>query len=734
MKKRSVYYKNLLLFDEFFEDDDDFFDSPEGDARYQNYKEVFGDLRIILSGNGTKSFKIPRPKPLDVRWIKPREEIVLGNHKITAGFFYFGTNLPSEFDGTNNFSALIDPSISIPQANVHEPDQSMITRTVDYAKLTDAQRREYVKWHAGGRADKNIYDWFAILFLYGLERRVLVDRSRGIVKQDELLRIRDEVRRILALYGGESAAIRSAYSNFLGYLELTCADRKLYEAPFPCFENGKFTGKDVFSAYINTALFQCVSDGVPVNAELAYYWYILYGGIHKNDTLVRCEDVFKNLFMIRYTETYGKGIQVKKNKKNAVVTYRFQYRHECDEFDSTLSHGRYSKVTTYEQNILDKLKGITSRCKSELALYIGKVAKSGTDAKDMALPPVLWKGDEAAAFRRLKSLTKDKRYIMPVDELKETFFKTVPFSKSSLTDFAYSLETESIAMEPDIISFPDIAGDNFIFHTLENKIPLPRSNSLYRFCRQVSELAVSAYRSCMPAEEPGAPFKWYFPAEMDIYFYERIGAYVALLRQYPPPLRDCINRLKTCTEEDKKYIIKYIYEYILEDCNTSYEAVSVIESLYKGFRLPKEELYSYLYSGGVSSPAAKNAGLDQDKIKQLRKDSDHVYSMLSDIFKDDAAENAAKNAAAESADVKTVSGGSFNFSGAEALFLKTVLSRPEWRREELMEGARRQGLMLDGFIEIVNEASYNEYDEALIEGDETITVNTDIAGMMTGKL
>lgn len=233
MKKKPFIYKNLLLFDELA-DDDDFFDSEEDDKHFTQYKKTLKHLQKMLNVNGgeTRLFKIPPPKPTDARWALPGEKVVFGNYKITAGFFYFGTNLPSEVDYSRNFASLINPNISIPKKKKLDSSQNMIPHVIDYAELSGIQRRKYVLWHIGGRADENIHDWFAMLFLYGLERRVLIDRTRGIVKQDELMQIRDEVQRILELYGGKSIRIRSAYSNFLAYLELECASRKLYDLTF----------------------------------------------------------------------------------------------------------------------------------------------------------------------------------------------------------------------------------------------------------------------------------------------------------------------------------------------------------------------------------------------------------------------------------------------------------------------------------------------------------------------
>ncbi|MDR2795150.1 MAG: TerB N-terminal domain-containing protein [Spirochaetaceae bacterium] len=737
MKKNPFDFKNMFLFEELM--DDDFSENAGKFEREQlkKYNQTFKHLNLV-DINNPKLFKIPPPRASDARWVLPGEKIVFGNYKITAGFFYFGTSLPSERDDARNFASLINPNISIPKKKKLDPKQSMIPGAVDYAELTGIQRRKYVLWHSGGRIDKNTHEWFAMLFLYGLERRIFIDGLRGLVKPQELLQIRDEVRRILTLYGGRSTRINFAYSNFLACLEIECGDHPLYSIPFPYFECKRYDDSfNVFSAYINTALSQCAEDGAVVNSELAYYWYILSGDMRRNSTAVKCMDVFKRLFMIRYTETYEKGLLIKKTKKSGTITAEFCYEPKCPELDKAPLLKAYRIAFIFgEAAHINKLEEIAARCGNELEFYARRLAKHDTAAAEisLALPPVLWAGGEAEAFKILKKrLNNNKKYFMELHELKNLFFKTVPFSKYSLMDLACALETENIAMEPDIISFPGLINDKFLFHILKNKIPKCRSNANYELSRMILELAVSAHKLCAPEEKT---FRLYYPIKLDEYFFERLSPYIYLMVQDPPPFQQCVNRLKKLSVTDKKSVIKYIQEEILKDRSADYEAVSVIEKMYKGFGLSEKDLYNDLHSGGASTAAKNDAAksaavhLDKNKIKQLRKDSDHVYNLLSDIFKDDETE---ENAGPKT-DSKETPGNYFGFDEAQTLFLKTVISRAEWPRDELMEDAKRNGLMLDGFMEIVNEAAYNEFDEALMEGDETITVNMDIAGMMTEKL
>ncbi|ENC9555955.1 hypothetical protein ABLF39_001790, partial [Aeromonas hydrophila] len=59
-------------------------------------------------------------------------------------------------------------------------------------------------------------------------------------------------------------------------------------------------------------------------------------------------------------------------------------------------------------------------------------------------------------------------------------------------------------------------------------------------------------------------------------------------------------------------------------------------------------------------------------------------------------------------------------------FLRALLARPEWARDDLSALANTMGLMLDGALEQINEVMLDHFDEMLIEGDDTIELNTDL--------
>ncbi|MFP3594899.1 tellurite resistance TerB C-terminal domain-containing protein, partial [Chryseobacterium sp. SIMBA_038] len=60
-------------------------------------------------------------------------------------------------------------------------------------------------------------------------------------------------------------------------------------------------------------------------------------------------------------------------------------------------------------------------------------------------------------------------------------------------------------------------------------------------------------------------------------------------------------------------------------------------------------------------------------------------------------------------------------------FLRLLLTRPKWTRAELVDAASDLEMMLDGAIEQVNEAALDHWDAPLIDGDDPIEINQELA-------
>ena len=63
-------------------------------------------------------------------------------------------------------------------------------------------------------------------------------------------------------------------------------------------------------------------------------------------------------------------------------------------------------------------------------------------------------------------------------------------------------------------------------------------------------------------------------------------------------------------------------------------------------------------------------------------------------------------------------------------FLRLLFSRASWSRQEVEDAAGDMGLMTDGALEQINEASFEQFSEALLEGDDPLEINPQVMEMV----
>jgi hypothetical protein len=71
-------------------------------------------------------------------------------------------------------------------------------------------------------------------------------------------------------------------------------------------------------------------------------------------------------------------------------------------------------------------------------------------------------------------------------------------------------------------------------------------------------------------------------------------------------------------------------------------------------------------------------------------------------------------------------GTSSGLDSAHSAFLQTLKTQTLWSREDLMRVAQQLDLLLDGALELINEAAFDRCDEALTEGEDPLEVNPDV--------
>jgi chromosome segregation ATPase len=71
-------------------------------------------------------------------------------------------------------------------------------------------------------------------------------------------------------------------------------------------------------------------------------------------------------------------------------------------------------------------------------------------------------------------------------------------------------------------------------------------------------------------------------------------------------------------------------------------------------------------------------------------------------------------------------GTSPGLDSAHSAFLQTLRTQTLWSREDLLRVAQQLDLLLDGALELINEAAFDRCDEALTEGEDPLEVNPNV--------
>jgi hypothetical protein len=114
--------------------------------------------------------------------------------------------------------------------------------------------------------------------------------------------------------------------------------------------------------------------------------------------------------------------------------------------------------------------------------------------------------------------------------------------------------------------------------------------------------------------------------------------------------------------------------------------------------------------------------LDLAAIEAKFAETAEVSSLLTDIFSDDEAEaGTVKQKVPEPPDTPSLAG----LDGIHSTILRTLAARDVWTRSEFEELAAQYGVMPDGALDTLNEASLDAIDEPFVEddGDDTLTIN-----------
>jgi hypothetical protein len=694
----------------------------------------------IKTGAVKNAFRLPPAFKSDYRWVAPGESVTIGKYTVSCGLFYFGTSM--RLVNGEQSAALVDPTLPFPQKYKNAPHGGKMPEEYDYAQLSPLQRREYLAWLAGDRSDPEANDWTLLLFLTGLERRVIEDGRRGLVTLEERRVIRDEAARLLSLYGDKNNAAVFTLTRFFQFMELNLFERKLYTLPVPPEKPGREA-----SVYLTVLINQCAEDKQALSAEAVFTIFISQVGMENLAPIFYCFHEYKALFLDYFNQSYKDKVFVTREKEKQMIKTNYIPLSDQVRADEIAIPCALHKISCGP--VLPVMKDINKRCMTDLYEYLRYLTSEESDKRRERFVKPFFFWDDALKERayKLKNAIVEKESILCEAEwLIERLDENIPFSIELLGDITHGLEYIGISSTFDalIMLNEEVEEDTEI-----SLYPFPgqagdQSYDDFRFQMETMRLLSAAAKECIPEEYP-----LFYPGclcsePLNAYQHKKAAYAFFMLRDKPVTFKKAVKPFIRTPPELKYALVQLItrffdsyrtnYKY-----DTGYTGIAFLEKLYAALKIDKAELYSRLHkdaAGEAVKPVSASFSLDKEKIKKLRSDTEDVSELLSAVFVDGEprTHGVPKRAAPPSAQSASTAA-LWGLNVPHSLFIEKLVEKARWTREEAAALADTGGLILDGAIEILNEAAFEKHEDLFVddEGGE-IVLNETIRGCIIQEM
>lgn len=685
------------------------------------------------------SFLIPpAPQGFGVaKWIPAGESITIAGTVISGGMIYVGTSLSASSGNTD--PCLINPSLSVTAHGDYTTSE--IGYWLSYSEISSSARRAYINWLSGGRCDPKADVGYVFLFFYGLERRALIDAPTNSAASADLPLIAEELRRLIGIYGERSHSLRHYANGLLEWLELADHADDLYLKPIP-----NLPQTYELPIYLRLALGQAAIAAAPVPAALALAWVKHDPTIPLRTPAIRCSKQFEDLFQQKYSEAFGAGLKLRRNR----TKLKFIYHPASPGLlgnDSKLSFGDVPDVTAVT-GPSKKLQLIVEETTKDLEAYSRFIGKKPelADALEayLLLPITLWPESAKLAVESLKAHMGGGMFLLPYEKLLGKLGAQTTPTRERIQALARALESVNVGFEPDVLAGAKIPKP-------ESKVALfalptgevhSRTTPAYQTALLTLQLAsaVAAADGEFSAEEihhlRAQVESW---SQLTPNHQRRLMAHLRILIDEPMSLSALKKKLEPLSQDQKETIASFMVTVAQSDGMVSPAEVKLLEVLYKTLGIESKKVFRDLHAV-AAAPAASTTKtaeawqqdfkLDPARIAELQQDTQRVSALLATIFTEaedvPAVVSTEPDESEPAADEVKVHKRILGLDEAHSAFARLLLSRPHWSLDELEDVAADLDLMLDGALEQLNEAAYDNYDIPFTEGDDPFEVNAEI--------
>ena len=709
------------------------------------------------------------PVKREARWYGKEASLDLGQGLRLPGLVYAGQGLTSPRGGTE--PSLIDPALRVDSRTLDWEGQCL-SYWPSYADITPAGRAAYLAWLGQGRRRPDTPIGYVFLFMYGLERRVLVDIAKQPELAPELDGIKAEMIALLEFYGDSSGSFRAYASRFISIIDFIRLQAQEDAPKPPSLTESRWEVPLALS--VNLGSFAVDGKAIPAEWALAWAWF--HPEVAVRTPATRCTEEFTRLFRIRYQQRFGDGFTV----RSGAAKVQFSYTTANSQIGAiTMTMGEIPDVFN-QRAPQKKLTALFDEVTAELDPYsrwLGRnPGKAGTLAAAALLPSDLLAGAEGPVgdFRAWVQEQFDEHQMVEVSG-HELLQHWPPNSGDKLTkpeavNLATLLSSLSAGIEPDVRfgGTPITTGTPVVLFRTQPGSPHSATPS-YSTALTMTHLAaavIAADGDIAPTELDHLTAHIESSLQLTEPERTRLHAHLQWLGASAVKLTGLTKRLIALTSAQKTALGDMLVTVAAADGRITPGEVSTLQKIYKLLDLDNGLVTSRLHSAmtGPNAPATgtvtvrpagnpgpgfpiptapsptiqntppkTNYSLDASTIQAKMAETAEVSALLGDIFGDDTSERTEPQAISPSTTyVHAPTSPSVpstppvgDLDTAHSKLVRALAGRAQLPWTEFEDLSAEYGLLPEGAKDTVNEAALDATDELLLEGDETLTINSD---------
>lgn len=676
------------------------------------------------------------------RWVLPGDMITVAGVAISGGYIYLGQRMkPSDQESGGYYddgseASLIDDTCKIQPTSFYYEDSSL-GYWPSFSSLSPEARGAYVSWLASDRSDPSCPIGYVFIYLYGLERKALVDSTDQNVSDAEFRNLFNEISRLRSVFN-ENRSFRGYSTQLLEAMSILRPNMDLATAldSDSGFSNGM---------QFKLALAKTVHEGVPVSAELALKWVINHTEYALRTPARRCAKEFAALFKRRYALKYGEGLVVKANKTRLRLDYT--------PASPSLRGVRLPVPDLPDPSALkgpvQKIMALAEICTDELDAYSRYLGRKGTSVNDtaaiMLLPSEivnesaekilssfkLWADEAILGNEGLVSVAEFWAHMNASCPTKINK-KEADLMQAFALKMGYSLAPDpyyhlvKADVDGALVLFPAAEGGRFSpsaeFISAVMTLRLGAmvaliDNSLDQAEQKVLENAINNNTGFTDDEK------------------RSLHAYLTWQLHTPANMTGMKSRIELMGAAGKAAVGKVIVSVACSDGTIAPAEIKQLEKIYSSLGLDPSSVSSNIHQHSAvehdlvsSVPAVQpTAGftLDANVLARHESATDDVRKLLNTIFTEEEPEEPVSAAAS-----LTEAGG---LDSAHSQLYRSLLEKEQWSRKEATELCGNLNLMLGGALEVINDWSYAVVDAPVLDdADDDIWVDLEIAKELEG--